>query len=436
MLERRLVIGRPTARDDALLARLSLVAQLVNFGLAISFLALWVRLAQQGTFWRADFTAFYTGWAIVRDGQGAQLYDLDLQARYQRKILGDRTFADDLLPFDYPPPAAILFAPLAWLPRSGAFWLWTGAQALLLLWMSRLLLRIARRWSSHERWSMMSAVLAFPPLLFTFQLGAFSLLTVVCVLQAYIALKGADESRAGLWLAIGTLKPQAVLQPALMLFGARRWRAVGSLGSAVAGMFIVSSVLLGWHTWPNFLRVVRAMSVLFDANGIVPSEMYNFKGALTSLLGNDRGILINLLSTIALLVASAFTLAIWRPAAWNDRCFDLRIALTILLGILFSPHLYPQDCLMLVVPAALIYAHLRDRGLPLRAYAALAMSCPLLFAISDSIIGVRLGLRPPVMVVAVLTVWAARLLADEDRTAAAEPLGTASAPVVGRRPLE
>jgi alpha-1,2-mannosyltransferase len=414
------VIGRLPTRNDALVARLSQAARLVNFGLAIAFLGLWLRLAQQGEFWRADFTAFYTGWAIVCDGQGAHLYDLDLQARYQRRILDGRSFADDLLPFDYPPPAAILFAPLALLPRSGAFWVWTGAQALLLLWMSRLLLWIARRWSPHERWSMMSAVLAFPPLLFTFQLGAFSLLMAVCVLQAYLALKTSRESRAGLWLAIGALKPQAVLQPVWMLVGARRWRAVASMGFAAAGMVVLSSALLGWRTWPDFLRIIRTVSVLFDAHGIAPSEMYNFKGALTSLMGSQRGNLINLLSAIAILMASAATLSIWRRAGSDDRSFDLRMALTILLGILFSPHQYPQDTLMLVVPAALVYGHLRERDGPRRAFAALAMSCPMLFAISDSIIGERLGIRPPVVVITVLTVWAGSLLADENRAVAAD----------------
>jgi alpha-1,2-mannosyltransferase len=410
------VIGRFPTPNDALLARLLLAAGLVNFGLAIAFLGLWLRLAQQGEFWRADFTAFYTGWTIVRDGEGARLYDLDLQARVQRGILDDRRFADDLLPFDYPPPAAILFAPLALLPRSSAFWVWTGAQALLLLWMSRLLLSIARRWSPQERWSMMSAVLAFPPLLFTFQLGAFSLLMVVCVLQAHLALKSSREPRAGLWLAIGALKPQAVLQPVWMLVGARRWRAVASLGYAGAGMIVLSSALLGWRTWPDFVRVIRTVSALFDANGIVPSEMYNLKGALTSLLGSQRGHLINLLSAIALLLASAATLSIWRRRESNDPSFDLRMALTILLGVLFSPHLYPQDSLMLVVPAALVYGYLRERDGSRRTFAAFAMSCPLLFAISDSIVGESAGIRPPTIVMAVLTVWAANLLANnEDR---------------------
>jgi hypothetical protein len=75
---------------------------------------------------------------------------------------------------------------------------------------------------------------------------------------------------------------------------------------------------------------------------------------------------------------------------------------------------------MLVVPAALVYGHLRERDGPRRAFAALAMSCPMLFAISDSIIGDRLGIRPPVVVITVLTVWAGSLLADENRAVAAD----------------
>ena len=46
-------------------------------------MALWFAAAGPDWFPRADFTAFYAGWAIVRDGRAASLYDLAVQATYQ-----------------------------------------------------------------------------------------------------------------------------------------------------------------------------------------------------------------------------------------------------------------------------------------------------------------------------------------------------------------
>ena len=41
-------------------------------------------------FWRADFTNYYTGWSLVRDGLGHRHYDLELQTRYQEQIVPER----------------------------------------------------------------------------------------------------------------------------------------------------------------------------------------------------------------------------------------------------------------------------------------------------------------------------------------------------------
>src|SRR5688500_15913018 len=36
----------------------------------------------------SDFAGFYTGWAMVLDGQGPKLYDLELQRGYQAQVVG------------------------------------------------------------------------------------------------------------------------------------------------------------------------------------------------------------------------------------------------------------------------------------------------------------------------------------------------------------
>jgi Glycosyltransferase family 87 len=405
------MIARGMGRETRFGACLLQGALLLNSALALFYVVLWIGLARQGAFWKADFTAYYTAGSIVRDGQSARLYDLGVQQRYQQQILAGRTFADGVLLFVNPPHAAILFTPLAALPLSTAFFVWTGAQVLLLAWLVRRLLRLSAEWTSRERWLLVATVLAFPPLLFTFQLGALSLFMLVCVFETYVSLKRADEVSAGLWLALATLKPQAMLLPILILPAARRWIAAASFALAFAAAVIVSSGLLGWRVWLDFRRLIGVVSQLFDANGIVPAEMYNLKGTLTLLLGNEQRSLINGLSAGALTVAAGAVLVVWlRAARPDDSRFELRVSLTVLLGTLFSLHLYPHDALLLVAPAVLCYSYLRERSPSWRAYVALLATCPLWFALSESFVGEALRIRIPVIAMVAMTTWTARTL--------------------------
>jgi hypothetical protein len=297
------------------------------------------------------------------------------------------------------------------LPRSTAFLIWTLGQAALLIWLLRLLYGMARSWEPEERWLLLSAVIAFSPLMVTFLIGAFSLWLTVCLLQFYLTIKRGDEGRAGLWLVLGSVKPQAVLLLGVLMFAARRWRTLLSALFSAGVLAIISVTMLGWQIWGDYVHLLRSHTGLFDALGVVPTDMHNFKGTLALMLGNDQSRLIILLSYTALIAAAGLTLWLWRNRWEPDHpSFELRMALTMLLGLLFSVHLNPQDSLMLIVPTTLFYVYLRQRDLPRRAFAALALSCPVLVFVSESTLGGSLGIRIPVVVMIVLLGWMARAL--------------------------
>jgi len=387
---------------------------ILNISLSLSYVGLWFAAANQDLFWRADFTALYTGGAIVRDGLGARLYDAALQASYQQQILEGRSFKDGVLFYNYPPHAVFLFVPLSYLPLSTAYLVWTGIQVGLLIWSLLLLRRIVREWPLYAQWLLYSAVLALHPLLSTILLGSFTLVVLVSLLQFYLALKDAREVQGGLWLFVGIVKLQNILLPGLMLLGGRRWRAIlGAIG--VGGLaFVISSVLLVWHTWLDFFNLLRQAAGFFGLYGIDPSAMYNFKGTLTLILGNDQAEVINAMSWVALMLVAAFVLWLWHsPWRVDNPDFELRVALTLLLGMLFAPHLNPQDGLMLIVPALLFYVYLQRRDKPCHAYATFVLSCPAIFLISEFALRGSLGIRVPVIAMMVLAVWMGRALYDE-----------------------
>jgi hypothetical protein len=346
-----------------------------------------------------------------------------LQTDYQRQILDGRSFKDGLLPYVNPPHLTLPPTPLSLLPPSAAYLIWTLGQVALLIWLLRLLGELARSWEPHERWLLLSAVIAFPSLMSTVLTGSFSLFLTVCLMQFYLLLKCGHEGQAGLWLAIGTIKPQAMLLPYVLVLAARRWRVFFSSLLVGGGLAALSVALLGWRTWQDYFLILRTHTGLYDAFGVVPAVMYNLKGTLALILGNDQSVLINHVSYAALMAVCALTFWLWHNR-WqlDDPRFELRMALTMLLGLIFSPHVNPQDGLMLVAPATLFYSYLRQHDLRRRAYAAFILSCPVVFLISEFFIRDRLGIRIPVLAMIVIMIWVLKTFVDERRAITPSPI--------------
>jgi len=387
------------------------VALVIYAALALSYLVLWGMAYAQELTWRADFTMLYTGGALVRDGHGAQLYDLDLQTRYQQRILAGRSFRDGLLPFNYPPYVALLLSPLTRLPLTTAYGVWMLLQTGLLGWLLRRLWQITSSWPHQERMTCLVTILAFTPLLNTLLLGSFSLLLLVSWVEGYVQLKAFRERRAGLWLALGALKPQSVVAFGVATLGARRWRVLAAVVMIGSAVFISTTLLLGFPIWPDFAAVLAKVSQLYDAMGIVLLDMHNFKAVLAGVLGPGRMNLINGLSWAAFAGVMLWTLWAWRgPWRPGTPDFDLRLAVTCALGLFFSPHLYPQDSLLWVFPAFLGYAYLRERRLPRTAYTVFLLNWPWVFLLDEFAPWRLASIRPAVLVTAALLLWLCVLL--------------------------
>jgi hypothetical protein len=407
-------------RRPSLAARVVLV---LYGGLVACYLVLWLGMAARGSFWRADFVAFYTGWSMVQCGDSARLYDLDAQAAYQDRLVPERAGHEGVLPYLNPPHAALPLAPLARLSRPAAFYTWTLGQLGLLVLLGRQLLRIARDSSAGERAVLLATVLAFPPLFMTFQLGQVSLLSLVCLLGFYASLEEDRPLATAAWLVLGTVKPQLVLVPAVTLLATRRRRALWLAALLFGAWAVAASAVMGWTCWVGFWGMVRHCTEQFGAFGIDPLRMYNLKGLLTAVLGGERAPLINAASTAAFALALAVAFVLWRG---NGRCnapdFRLRVALTSLLGLLANPHFNPADALAFVLPAVTFASYLRRRGGASRAFDVLAVSCPALFLL-DSFAVERWpgGVRPFFLVALGSAAWMACRLAADTPTARPVP---------------
>ncbi len=382
----------------------------VNLCLIITYLGFWGIAWHQGLLWRADFTAYYTGGALLRDGLGDQLYNLNLQAHYQQEILEGRSFRDGLLPFNSPPHLALIILPLTFLQLSYAFGVWSLIQLGLLAWSIYLLLRLTKSWELYERWMWVGILMAFPPLMRTLLQGTSTLLMVVCLLQIYLAFKDNVPGRAGFWLAIGAVRPQVIFPIGLFLLLQRRWTALLRALLLGLGIIITTAFFIGWQSWVEFFKVVVKSSELFNAFGIYPGTMYNLKGTLSLWWGTSYATWINRVSLGGFVLYVLVMMGFWRsPLKSDNALFELYLALGLVLGIFFNLHVNPHDGLILFIPMVLFYEFLRRDGRPRYTFFIFAALCPLLFFLSDFVVDGALGIRMPVLVMIVLGVWMGKI---------------------------
>ena len=401
----------------------SRVLVVAGVGVFAIYLGLWAALISTRTTDQADYTAFYTGWTIVAEGRGDALYDVAQQSATQREILGGRSFEAGLNPFNNPPHLVIPFVPLAWLPLPVSYLAWAIIQVGLLGWLSwRLWTAVAGGWSRDERHVLLATALAASPLLITLLQGAFSLLVCVAVTEGWLGLRRGRDGVAGAWLAIASIKPQAIATLAVMLLVGRRWRAVAVGAGVVIVLALLATVVLGPDIWREYVAFLSRYISTFDEFSVRPSVMWNLRGTVTLIVGPDRAVdqatFINTVGLVGQLAGLAAVAYLWR-GRWDATRpdFDLRFALTIVIGLLTSPHLNPHDDLLLVPAAAITYGALRTRAYGGWVGLGLAVS-PFIVLVSNSVSANDVGgppVRVPVLLMAAFAVVIAIALRDQSR---------------------
>ena len=415
---------RPLVRAVGL--RLVVIAGLVVFA---AYLGLWIALIVNNGSRQADYTAFMSGWTIVLDGRGHDIYNVATQIEVQRRLLGGLSFEAGLNPFNNPPHLVVPFLPLALLPLLPSYVVWGVIQLGLLAWLAwRLLTQIANDWRKSERTLLVVAMLAMPPLVITLLQGALSLLVTVAMLEAFIALRGGRDRAAAGWLLVASLKPQVVVAVAAAVLGMRRWRVVGWGIGLLAVTVVVATLVMGVGIWPAYARFLGDYVGSFDVLSVRPSVMWNLRGSLTMLIGPERAAAqadtINTIALVAWIVGLVGIAWWWSRRTWAPTSppFQLGFALTLVLGLLLSPHLNPHDGLMLVPAGALAYGVIRERRSG-PAFGAMLVAAPFLILATNPVSANVVDgtpIRVPVVIMLVMVAGIAAAL-----TRASQPASSA-----------
>ena len=301
-----------------------------------------------------DFTVFYTAGKILREGQGAQLYQSNAQLAVQSEFARNSDIRRGPLPYIHPPFEALFFLPLTFLSYSHAFVAWNLINLAILFGVARLLKNSLLSLESIPVWQMVLLGLAFFPVFANFHQGQDAILLLLVVTLSFRALDRDADFLAGCWLGFGLFKYHLILPLALVLTVWRGRRFI--LGFAASGLaaVLISFGLVGWKgllDYPAYAwRVVSQPAF----GGIPPRQLPSLFGLLAGWpfaqkIGSAVPVVVAA-SSAALLM----TVAALRKYAQDKALFRLCFASAVMAAPLVGLSTNSYDLSLLVVPLAVI----------------------------------------------------------------------------------
>ena len=204
-----------------------------------------------------DFFAFWSFARFVIERPAAGIYDVAALQDFQAAL--DPRFVE-FYPYPYPPPFALLLAPLGLLPYGAAFAVWIAVT--MAAWLAAVVPGVGGRLWVRAR--LVGAWVA-PGTLFAVIAGQNGFLTGA-LLVGGMRLLPARPWLAGCLLAGLVYKPHFCLLAVPALLAARQFRAMAAAVLSVAALFVVSSAAFGVAMWRRWLEAVPALWSLFEVN--------------------------------------------------------------------------------------------------------------------------------------------------------------------------
>ncbi len=329
-----------------------------------------------------DFPAFYCASRMVLSGDGAQLYNLEAEERYQAQYTGRVGVI-----FNHPPFETLIYGVVGWLPYSRAYLAWTVISTCLIAASMFLLNRAAGIFDDPGPLMMLPFVYA--PVALDLSQGHDVAVLLLVYAIVYSALRRNRFFLAGGVLAIGLFKPHLVVPFLLIFFLARRnWKFLGGFAIVSILLALISIAICGWHTLVGYPSYVLSLSNVRLA-GYYPAAMANLRGLLSLVIANSSW-------RAAVLIAGSIMLVWIAVSSWSrfnepfhatfdavgprqaasKAAFDLAFSNAIVVTLLVSYHLSPHDATLLLIPIMLGFGYLRQRGLgqdPLRIFLAVLL---------------------------------------------------------------
>jgi hypothetical protein len=301
------------------------------------------------TFLGADFRAFYTAGTFLRTGRSDLLYDIDAATHFQAESLG----AAGVSAWLSPPYLAWLFVPLSRMPFLGALAFHT------LLGLAAAFAAVAlleREVGPFRRSEALLVVAGYYPTLQWLADGQMTAFWMLAIAAFFALIRRGRDGAAGAALGFLALKPQLAVGFVAALVGARRFRALFAAAATASAWLAI-----GFLTLPNAMRdyVAKASEIgaFLRSEGYPLAGLHGIFQLGPLLLDGFSPAAATATGAVLTAAALAALVAMWARAPWNpgDTSWDRRMAATIALATLASPHLFGYDLMLLLVALIIVW---------------------------------------------------------------------------------
>ena len=282
--------------------------------------------------YKSDFLGLYIGGLMVREGNGAHLYDTGAILAREQQILSD---LNGIRMYLRSPFYALALSPLTILPLWPAFVLEMSVfyAALLACWAWA-----ARRFGPD---SLIWSALYYPAAIGT-AYGQDCVVVLVALILSYRSLEKGRLFRAGLLLGIALIKFHLIILFPLVLLMHRKWRVLAGLTISTCIALGLSFAVIGVKGIPAYIRILQDNSQDTSINS--PQSMLNIYSIPANFDIESRAIN----AALALLIVGLTVTAAYRAPLW--RWFSAAAVGSLLI----VPHCYLYDGTFLLLPLWLV----------------------------------------------------------------------------------
>jgi hypothetical protein len=309
-----------------------------------------------------DFIAYDAAGQAVLSRGWASLYDVATQEQIQAALRvgsGLPSARLRVIPFNYPPPAALIFVAFALLQAKLAVLIWVVLNVVLAA-LSAVCFTadevVGRALQAKLRIVVVLLTFCVVPLEMGLLLGQPVGVLLLLSTLGFLSLKR-QPWKSGVWFGLlAAFKPQLVVAPALALLLMRRWSAVACLALVGAMLSALTLVLVGASGIASYLQLLRLMDS-FRGNpalAVTLDAMVNWRVFIARIpsLDDSSGFFVTTCVDVATLALAA--LCWWRPLGADDTRRALGFLGLSAAGILGSYHSHYQDLVVLVAPGMIV----------------------------------------------------------------------------------
>lgn len=298
---------------------------------------------------RADFRDIYTSGYMVRSGYAHQLYDLEIQRRFQNQLVSERT---SLLAFDHLAYETFLFVPFSYFPYRSAYFLFMAWNSALFVFSFTVFKPLLRGLSVVWKFLPIGIYLGFFPVTIALMLGQDSILILALFSLATSLLYRKGDLLAGALVGLAFFKFQIVIPIAFLFLVWRRWRVFA--GICLSAIFAISAscILVGLSGMHNYLSLLTSMSgdAAHYQYGLITIAMPNLRGLIAAFIEGAVPARVNQAITLSISILLMLWLGIAGRKTGRSRD-ALPIAITA--ATLVSYHILIQDLSVLLIPISL-----------------------------------------------------------------------------------